>query len=166
MMLHETTPPRPPSPAPPSPAGRARTAAASAAREAVSRILARGRAHASLPRQEEPPSDPTCAAYLEQALGGTNLTPDASAFELGTSTWTVRDGAEFALGLGGSQQHNYMVGQIAAMQVGTHRVGIAAVFSPSQQPPNDDPGQTEAPQALEALFASVANKLPLLEAAR
>lgn len=65
---------------------------------------------------------------------------------------------------GGWGGHNlnppdFRASEIVVLDVGSHKVALAAVFRPTVQPKSDDPGATHAPQALKALFASVETTL-------
>jgi hypothetical protein len=57
-------------------------------------------------------------------------------------------------GWGGSQDDppHFLAGQIVVLRLGNMRVAAAAIFVPSHEPPNDNPGITEAPEALEVIF--------------
>jgi hypothetical protein len=61
----------------------------------------------------------------------------------------------FKGGWGGTQQDRFVVGQIATFDAGTVRLAMAVYFHPRVQPALDDPGQTAAPAALEAVFGRV-----------
>jgi len=50
---------------------------------------------------------------------------------------------------------NFRAAEIVVLDVGAHRVAVAATFRPTVQPQSDDPGTTLAPQALGALFDSI-----------
>jgi hypothetical protein len=59
-------------------------------------------------------------------------------------------------GWGGSLNGNFLAGQIALAELpGIGRAALVGVFHPDQQPSRDDPGITEAPQALDAIFSSL-----------
>jgi hypothetical protein len=60
-------------------------------------------------------------------------------------------------GWGGSQSQppHFLAGQLVTLTVKGSRVAAAATFSPSREPPNDNPGITQAPSALEAMFRAV-----------
>ncbi len=60
-------------------------------------------------------------------------------------------------GWGGSQDSppHYLAGQIVTLTVKGVPVAATALFAPDRQPPNDNPGITEAPHALETMFAAV-----------
>jgi ADP-ribose pyrophosphatase YjhB (NUDIX family) len=62
------------------------------------------------------------------------------------------DGLAYKGGWGGSASKSYMAAQIAVVTVDGRHVAMAAAFHPTQQPANDDPGLTKAPQALATLF--------------
>jgi hypothetical protein len=68
----------------------------------------------------------------------------------------------YKAGWGGTQQQAFLAGQIAIVTDGRRRVAVAAMFHPSVQPSIDDPGETEAPRALEDVFGAVAEALPTL----
>lgn len=57
-------------------------------------------------------------------------------------------------GWGGSQDipARYLAGQIVALDIHGVPVAATAMFYPSTQPPNDNPGVTTAPRALEIMF--------------
>jgi hypothetical protein len=57
-------------------------------------------------------------------------------------------------GWGGSQDQppHYLGGQIAVLHLGALPVAATAVFVPRIEPPNDNPGLTRAPQAIELMF--------------
>jgi hypothetical protein len=57
-------------------------------------------------------------------------------------------------GWGGSSSKTYMTAQIAVATVGGRGIAMAAAFHPTRQPATDDPGLTQAPQALAALFGA------------
>jgi hypothetical protein len=96
--------------------------------------------------------------------------PELSSFE-GPTGNDIRDlqwGAGDALapwqpaykaGWGGSRQHDFLAAQIVALPDANPPVAVAAVFRPNKQPSTDNIGETRAPEALRALFASVAREL-------
>ncbi|HET8863287.1 MAG TPA: hypothetical protein VFM94_08565 [Solirubrobacterales bacterium] len=62
----------------------------------------------------------------------------------------------YKAGWGGSQDGNFLAGQIALVDLdGVGRLAIAVAFHPDVQPPSDDPGRTPAPAAIELVMASV-----------
>jgi len=62
----------------------------------------------------------------------------------------------YKAGWGGSLNGNFLAGQIALADLpGIGHVALVAVFHPDEQPSRDDPGITEAPQALNAIFSSI-----------
>jgi hypothetical protein len=60
-------------------------------------------------------------------------------------------------GWGGSQDHpaHYLATQIVTLHIGDTPVAVTAIFVPSHEPPNDNPGITDAPDALERMFTAV-----------
>jgi hypothetical protein len=60
-------------------------------------------------------------------------------------------------GWGGSRSRppHFLAGQLVTLTVKGSHVAAAATFSPSQEPPNDNPAITRAPRALEAMFWAV-----------
>lgn len=62
-------------------------------------------------------------------------------------------------GWGGSQQHDFLAGQIVVLQDAHPSVALAAMFRPTVEPLDDDVGATAAPQALEALFGRIREAL-------
>ena len=93
--------------------------------------------------------------------------PKSRAAQVPASQYTVDDpewGAGRALrgrdpafkgGWGGTQQDRFVAGQIATFDVGRVRIAMAVYFHPNEQPTLDDPGQTAAPAALEAVFGRI-----------
>jgi len=61
----------------------------------------------------------------------------------------------YKAGWGGSRHGNFLAGQYAVVSHGGHTIAAAAVFWPAEQPDVDDPGRTDAPQALETIFGAV-----------
>jgi hypothetical protein len=62
----------------------------------------------------------------------------------------------YKAGWGGSLNGNFLAGQIALPDLsGIGRAALIAVFHPDRQPSRDDPGITEAPQALDVIFSSL-----------
>jgi hypothetical protein len=57
-------------------------------------------------------------------------------------------------GWGGSQDDppHYLAGQIVVLHLGNVPVAATAIFVPRREPPNDNPGITLAPEALEVMF--------------
>lgn len=53
----------------------------------------------------------------------------------------------------------YVAGQVIAVTVGGVRYGIAVYYHPTKQPPNDDPGTSDAPEALAAILQPLVRKL-------
>jgi hypothetical protein len=68
----------------------------------------------------------------------------------------------YKAGWGGTRQGAFLAGQFAIVTVHGRRVAVAAMFHPRTEPQIDDPGETTAPLALEAVFMSVARTLPRL----
>jgi hypothetical protein len=62
----------------------------------------------------------------------------------------------YKAGWGGATRHQFLAGQFAVVYAKRRRAAVAAIFHPSVQPRIDDPGETTAPHALEAIFAAVA----------
>jgi hypothetical protein len=66
-------------------------------------------------------------------------------------------------GWGGSRSDppRFLAGQIVVLHVGRTSVAVAAEFRPdaAHEPPNDNPGITAAPNALEAIFSAVTRGL-------
>lgn len=89
------------------------------------------------PPLEEPP--PPSAPPLDWGAG--------AAFPAG---W----GPAWKAGWGGSQDDppHYLAGQIVVLHLGDVPVAATAIFVPRHEPPNDNPGITEAPEALEVMF--------------
>ena len=58
---------------------------------------------------------------------------------------------------------DFMSAQIVVLDVGGHRVALAARFWPDREPSSDDPGRTPAPPALHSLFDQVQQTLTGLE---
>ena len=59
-------------------------------------------------------------------------------------------------GWGGSQDEppHYLATQIAVLHLGETSVAVTAIFVPSKEPPNDNPGITQTPEALERMFTA------------
>jgi hypothetical protein len=59
-------------------------------------------------------------------------------------------------GWGGSQDDppHFLAGQIVVLHLGDVPVAATAIFVPKIEPPNDNPGITQAPQALELMFTA------------
>ena len=57
-------------------------------------------------------------------------------------------------GWGGSQDSppHYLASQIVVLHLGRTPVAVTAIFVPKAEPPNDNPGLTNAPAALERMF--------------
>lgn len=68
----------------------------------------------------------------------------------------------YKAGWGGSLHENFLAGQLVEMQVGAHRVAVAAAFHPAVEPSTDNPGATKAPQALETIFDALQPSLARL----
>jgi hypothetical protein len=65
----------------------------------------------------------------------------------------------YKAGWGGTQQGEFMVGQIALVELpGRGQVAIATVFHPDAQPAVDDPGLTAGPAAIEQVMGEVADR--------
>lgn len=66
----------------------------------------------------------------------------------------------YKAGWGGSQNGNFLAGQLAVVPIGGgDHLSIAVMFHPDQQPSRDDPGITTAPSALQTVMASVRSSL-------
>lgn len=66
----------------------------------------------------------------------------------------------YKAGWGGSQDGNFLAGQIALVDLDrVGRLAIAVMFHPDVQPPTDDPGRTTAPRAIELVMSSVRREL-------
>jgi len=63
----------------------------------------------------------------------------------------------------GFPKGDFMAAQIVVLDLGGHRVALAARFWPSREPSSDDPGVTPAPQALHGLFDQVQETLAGLQ---
>jgi hypothetical protein len=68
----------------------------------------------------------------------------------------------YKAGWGGSRQGTFLAGQFAVVTVRGSRVAVAAMFHPRSQPQIDDPGETQAPLALNEIFTTVASTFPQL----
>lgn len=69
---------------------------------------------------------------------------------------SLPQGTPYKAGWGGSLNGNFLAGQIALPDLpGIGRAALVAIFHPDHQPSRDDPGITEAPQALDAIFSSL-----------
>jgi hypothetical protein len=64
-------------------------------------------------------------------------------------------------GWGGSQQHpaDFLAGQLVVLHLARTTVAAVALFLPSSQPIDDNPGITSAPVAIERIFAAVRSGL-------
>jgi hypothetical protein len=62
-------------------------------------------------------------------------------------------------GWGGSQQANFLTGQIVVLKKADPPVAIAAMFYPTTEPSTDDVGATAGPEALEAMFDRIREAL-------
>ncbi len=62
-------------------------------------------------------------------------------------------------GWGGSQQGDFLTGQIVVLKSADPPVAIAATFYPTEEPPTDDVGATAGPVALEAMFDRIREAL-------
>ena len=65
----------------------------------------------------------------------------------------------YKAGWGGSSTGTFSASQLALIDVRGRRVAIFASFQPRVQPPRDDPGATDAPTAIEAIFGHVGEEL-------
>jgi hypothetical protein len=69
---------------------------------------------------------------------------------------SLPSGTPYKSGWGGSLNGNFLAGQIALAELpGIGRAALVGVFHPDRQPSRDDPGITEGPQALAAIFSSL-----------
>ena len=67
----------------------------------------------------------------------------------------------YKAGWGGTQQGEFLAGQIALVQPPAGpRLALAVAFHPDVQPPSDDPGRTAAPQGVERVMGAVRAALP------
>lgn len=65
----------------------------------------------------------------------------------------------YKAGWGGTQQGEFMVGQMALVELrGRGQVAVAAVFHPDVQPAVDDPGLTAGPAAIEQVIGATAQR--------
>jgi hypothetical protein len=62
-------------------------------------------------------------------------------------------------GWGGSQQDNFLTGQIVVLKRADPPVAVAAMFYPTTEPQTDDVGATAGPEALEAMFDRIREAL-------
>jgi hypothetical protein len=64
-------------------------------------------------------------------------------------------------GWGGSQQRppHFLAGQLVVLTLGHIHVAAVAAFLPGSEPPDDNPGATRAPDALELMFGAVRSGL-------
>jgi len=65
----------------------------------------------------------------------------------------------YKAGWGGSATGAFSATQLALVDVRGRRVAVVASFQPRVQPARDDPGITQAPAAIEAIFSRVADEL-------
>ncbi len=66
----------------------------------------------------------------------------------------------YKAGWGGTEQGAFLAGQMALLELpGGGRAELAVMFHPDQQPAEDDPGMTAAPQALARVMDSLATVL-------
>ena len=65
----------------------------------------------------------------------------------------------YKAGWGGSLTGAFSASQLALIDVRGRHVAIFASFQPRVQPPRDDPGATDAPTAIEAIFGHVGEEL-------
>lgn len=61
-------------------------------------------------------------------------------------------------GWGGHATGTFVAAQFGVVDVAGHTVSLAVVFKPTAQPPDDDPGHSSGPKALEAMLAPVAEQ--------
>ena len=69
----------------------------------------------------------------------------------------VDDRIAYKGGWGGIEQGNYLVGQLGVFP--ESKLAFAVMFHPDEQPPTEDPGLTEADNAIQAVLRPVANAL-------
>jgi hypothetical protein len=79
--------------------------------------------------------------------------PDWGAGEAFPASWSPA----WKAGWGGSQLHppRFLAGQLVVLHIGRTPVAAAAIFVPGTEPATDNPGITDAPQALELMFEAV-----------
>lgn len=61
----------------------------------------------------------------------------------------------YKAGWGGVEQQRFVAGQVVALSLGVGSFGVAVYGVPETQPPIDDPGKTQAPEAIEAALAEL-----------
>lgn len=61
----------------------------------------------------------------------------------------------YKAGWGGVEQQKFVAGQLVALSLGVGSFGVAVYAVPDSQPSIDDPGQTKAPAAIEAVLAEL-----------
>jgi hypothetical protein len=71
----------------------------------------------------------------------------------------------YKAGWGGTRQGAFLAGQFAIVTIRKRRVAVAAMFHPRTQPQIDDPGETQAPRAIQDIFAAVAHTFARLAGA-
>lgn len=79
--------------------------------------------------------------------------PDWGAGPVFPASWSPA----WKAGWGGSQDDppHYLATQIVILHLGDTPVAVTAIFVPAHEPPNDNPGITNAPEALEHMFTAV-----------
>ena len=83
-----------------------------------------------------------------------------AALDWGAGSALVDLQPAYKAGWGGTLQGQFLVGQLAVVQMpGGGVAGIAVAFHPDTQPPKDDPGLTAGPTAVETVMAAVGAQL-------
>lgn len=97
---------------------------------------------AKLPSRESPPGELTAPLDWGAGVAFAGMEP------------------AFKAGWGGSQNGNFLAGQLAVIPIGDgDHLAIAVMFHPGEQPSRDDPGITTAPSALQTVMVSVRSSL-------
>ncbi len=96
----------------------------------------------------------------QPALEGPPLPELAQTWGAG-AVFPARWRPSWKAGWGGSQTRpaRFLAGQIVTLSMRRGAVAVAAMFFPTVQPPNDNPGITEAPRALETMFRATRDGL-------
>ncbi len=68
-------------------------------------------------------------------------------------------GPGYKSGWGGSENGEYLAGQVVSLDIHGVPVGVAAVFMPDQQPINDAIGEGQEDEAVEDIFEQVKTAL-------
>lgn len=85
-----------------------------------------------------------------------DYTPDP---RWGAGRSLIRWRPAYKAGWGGSSTGTFSASQLALIDVRGRRVAIFASFQPHVQPARDDPGETDAPTAIETIFGHVGEEL-------